>query len=120
MNGSDKKKLTQKERLKGRNDFLRVLRTGSTKKEPYLKGFICRNGLDYNRIAVVIPKRAGKSHERNYIRRSIKEIYRTNKNRLYNGFDIVFRVYSGDFASQDYERKKEIILSCLKNLRSYS
>ena len=45
--------------------------------------------FDYGKLLVVTPRKAGKAHERNKIRRQIKEIFYTNQLYLRQGYSVV-------------------------------
>ena len=84
--------LPKKERLSGRTDISRLLDKGrygiaSSLKYCYLTG----TGLPYGRILVSVPKRHFKrAVKRNLLKRRIRESYRTRKELLAPGTDVMF------------------------------
>ena len=70
-----------------------------------------RNGITWNRIAVVLRKGYGNSAERNRARRVIKEIYREIKNSLPCGYDFIFFLTD---KITDYKTANEIMISLFK------
>ncbi len=51
--------------------------------------YVSKNGLDYNRIGIVVSKRIGNSVVRHRIKRLIKESLRCNGDRISIGLDII-------------------------------
>ena len=47
------------------------------------------NGLNYSRFGLTTPRKLGKAHDRNRIKRRIKEILRTSQTAIPEGFDFV-------------------------------
>ena len=47
------------------------------------------NGLPYSRLGLSVSKRVGKAVTRNRIKRRIRELFRTQKKSLPQGFDII-------------------------------
>lgn len=50
------------------------------------------NGMELSRFAFVIPAKAGKAHDRNELRRKMREVAREALPGVEAGFDIVFIV----------------------------
>ena len=106
-------KTSKKEILRGRRNFKDLFRQGRVVTVRYLRVVFRENGLDHNRIAVSIGKRHGKSHERNYMRRVIKEIIRTNKGTARSGHDMSVIVRDRKFSGMSFDEKSRMLLSCL-------
>lgn len=89
--------LTQKERLKKKNDFIRVYKNANVYKTKWTNLYVLKNSLPINRIGISISKRnIAKTTIRNRIRRLIKECYRINKRHIKAGFDLIFVIRSKD------------------------
>ena len=78
------------ETLKKNYEFKRVLNRGKCIKARFLVIYIFPNKLNKVRVGFAIGKKAGKAHDRNRIRRLIKENYRLIKDDLKTGIDVVF------------------------------
>ena len=55
-------------------------------------------------------RKYGNAVERNYARRVMKEIYRSNKNAIKQGFDIIFIIYPGKYDFSDREEQFQILM----------
>ena len=68
------------------------------------------NGLPFSRIVVIPVRGYGSSVERNRIRRQIKEIWRTEKDRFLPGYDFAFVVYPGRNVDHALQRQQVLTL----------
>ena len=76
--------------LKKNYEFKRVLNRGKCINGKFLAIYVFPNKLKNLRVGFAIGKKAGKAHDRNRIRRLIRENYRLVENRLKLGIDIIF------------------------------
>jgi ribonuclease P protein component len=51
--------------------------------------FALQNGLDHSRFGLTTPRKLGKAHERNRIKRRVREILRNLRAGIPAGFDFV-------------------------------
>jgi ribonuclease P protein component len=96
-----RRSLTKEERLREGGAIRRVFHHGTTYK---CRGMILKvlpNNVDYNRIVVAPPRKAGSAVVRNRLRRIGKEAYRTQKEIFRNGYDCAFIVFPGDYSFQE-------------------
>ena len=76
--------------LKKNFEFKRVLSRGKCINGKFLAIYVFPNKLNLVRVGFAIGKKAGKAHDRNRIRRLIRENYRLVENELKKGIDVVF------------------------------
>ena len=76
--------------LRKQRDFSRVYNKGKSRGSRFVVVLYRKNKLDFTRTAFVSSKKVGNSVERNRARRLMKEAYRSLKDRVVQGYDIVF------------------------------
>ncbi len=77
------------ERLRSRSDFGRVYAARQRRSDGKLVVYVVENGLEWSRLGLSVSKRVGRAVRRNYIRRRIREAFRTARAELPRGLDIV-------------------------------
>jgi len=110
----------KKERLRLRKDFDRVFKEGKVVQNDYLVMLYRKNGLGYSRIGIVVKRRFGKAHDRNRIKRWIREIYRRWKMEFPEGYDYVFltrKKLSDEFEDTNFWEIKEKIHDLLERMK---
>ena len=75
--------------LKLNHEFRRLYARGKTAASPFLALYCRKNGRRTSRLGVTAGTKLGKAVKRNRVRRRIREIYRTNEEKLLPGWDIV-------------------------------
>ena len=94
--------------IKKDSDFRKVYQRGKSLADRNLVIYTMKNKSDKSRIGISISKKVGKAHERNRIRRCIKEAYRLNiDDKVLGGYDLVF-IARINAADKDY---KELVRS---------
>ena len=91
--------------LKKNFEFKRVLSRGKCINGKFLAIYVFPNKLNRLRVGFAIGKKAGKAHDRNRIRRLIRENYRLIESQLIKGLDIVF-VWKNLISADDVEFKR--------------
>lgn len=91
----------RKERLKKTREFTQVLRGGKKISGKFFSLYFREaTGTSesiprYSRLGIVIPKRViKKAHDRNRLKRFVREIFRLEKNRLNQPIDLVMRLHT--------------------------
>ena len=82
--------MLKKDILRRKDDFPAVYKKGRSIGERYIVLFYRKNGLSYNRTAFLASKKVGNSVERNRARRLMKENFRIFRDRIKEGYDIIF------------------------------
>jgi len=92
--------LKRHERIRLPNQFRNIILKGKRFKGDFLILYcLKRSGKDgetrSKRLGVVVSKRVlRKSHDRNKIKRLLREVFRRNKPKFQQGADLVFRLFS--------------------------
>ncbi|MFQ5590409.1 MAG: ribonuclease P protein component [Phycisphaerae bacterium] len=79
----------RREHLRRRSDFARVYAAGIRAGDGRLVVYVAENGLAWSRLGLSVSKRLGEAVHRNYVRRRIREVFRTSKRDIPEGLDIV-------------------------------
>nr|WP_308565371.1 ribonuclease P protein component [uncultured Peptostreptococcus sp.] len=98
--------------IKKDSDFRKVYQRGKSLADRNLVIYTMKNKFDKSRIGISISKKVGKAHERNRIRRCIKEAYRLNiDDKVLGGYDLVFiaRINAADKEYRELERSLKYI-----------
>ena len=76
-------------RLLRTGDFDRVYRDGRRRTAPHFVVFYRANGLQQSRLGISVKRALGTAVERNRMRRRLREIFRTHRQEIPAGWDIV-------------------------------
>lgn len=76
-------------RLTHADDFARVRREGRVLRHKLLLISVAPNTVGHNRYGIVTGKKVGKAHQRNRVRRVLREVVRLQHPHLREGFDVV-------------------------------
>jgi len=76
-------------RLKRATEFQKVYNKGVRKVSRSFVLFAIPNGLNHSRFGYTTPRKLGKAHDRNRIKRRVREILRTSLSEIPTGFDFV-------------------------------
>jgi len=106
----------KKFRLLSARDFDELKVGSSSYKKPALIVYFKKNSYNQSRIGLSIPKKIGKSHDRNRLKRLMREFFRTSPYKFL-GYDILLVVsWSRNLQPESSEVKESVLL---KNLREY-
>lgn len=103
-----RKSLTKKQIIRLKADIDNVFKAGKRVSLSCFKLYVCENNLTYSRLIVIPARHYGNSVQRNLIRRQVKEIWRTNQEKIKDGLDMVVVVYPGK--ALKYEEKESTLL----------
>ncbi len=103
-------------RLLSASDFEELKVGSQSYKKPSLIVYYKKNTLSKSRIGLSVPKKIGKAHERNRLKRLLREYFRQSPYKFL-GFDILLVVSWTRNLAPLPETEKEAFL--LKNLREF-
>ena len=102
------------ERIRKRKDFFRIYKKGSRFRGKYFVLVYLSNELQFSRMAVVASKKIGNAVVRNRVKRRMRTLYRTHKDKLPEAHDLVF-ITKRDIRNASW---KEIRSECIEALES--
>lgn len=76
-------------------DFQIVYKKGKSYANKYLIMYVLENKEEENRLGISVSKKVGNSVIRHRVTRLIREVYRLQKNKFKNGYDIVVIARTG-------------------------
>lgn len=80
-------------RIRKQKDFDRIFSSGSFFSEGFLSAKVAKNDFGFSRFAFIVSNKISrKAHERNRIKRLLRESVRMSLSNIKQGFDIVFIV----------------------------
>ncbi len=98
--------------LKKRDDFKQIYKKGSPSYNRDFKIIGLANSLENNRYGFSISKKFGKAHERNRMKRQLREIVRLNDKRFPPGYDFVI-IPKQTIKDEKYGRIEKSLFHCL-------
>jgi ribonuclease P protein component len=102
-------KLQQKERLRKRQEFLRVYREGEKLKNSRFFVYFLENSLPHSRLGLTVSRRLGKSYIRNQLKRRLREVFRKNKELVKPTCDLVINTTSTTCGASYEELEKDFV-----------
>ena len=75
--------------LKQNHEFRRLYNKGKSAVSPFFAIYCRKTGRPYSRLGITTGVKLGNAVKRNFVRRRIRELYRTNEEAFLPGYDIV-------------------------------
>lgn len=75
--------------LKQNHEFRRLYQKGKSAVSPYFAIYCRKTGRGYSRLGITTGVKLGNAVKRNFVRRRIRALYRTNEAALMPGYDVV-------------------------------
>jgi ribonuclease P protein component len=82
-------------KILNRSDYVNANRSGRRIHTKYFTVILKQNGLGSTRLGVIVSKKTGNAVKRNRVKRLIRELFRLNKSRFPQGYDIVIAAKRG-------------------------
>ena len=109
--------LAQKNRLRRKKDFERVLRKGKGLKEDFLILKMVKNNSSQNRFGFIVgTKISKKAVLRNKLKRRLRELVRGKIEKIKKGFDIILIAQSG-LENRDFWELEEIFTKIFRRAK---
>lgn len=75
--------------LKQNHEFRRLYNKGKSAVSPFFAIYCRKTGRPYSRLGITTGVKLGNAVKRNFVRRRIRELYRTNEEAFLPGYDVV-------------------------------
>lgn len=105
-----RRSLTKNQIIRLKADIDNVFKAGKRYSLSCFTLLVADNNLSYSRIIVIPVKHYGNSVQRNHIRRQVKEIWRTNRERLSSGRDFAVVVRPMHEKGLSFQEKEEMLI----------
>ena len=101
--------MKKKEIIKNKLEFTKIIKTCKYQKNDFFIIYYRKNNAT-NRYGISIPKKTGKAHIRNKIKRQIKSIIDNNENNIQNSQDYVIIIRKKILELKYNEIEKQLLI----------
>lgn len=101
------------ERIRQKKDFLVLYKKGHRYRGKFFNLVYLSNDLAFSRVAVVVSKKVGNAVQRNKIKRRMRALFRTNKDRLKGSLDLIV-IVKKDVHAATWPALKEAYVTALE------
>ena len=106
--------MKKKQIIQKSNEFTEIIHKCPYKKNNYFVIYYRKN-KEQNRFGISVPKKTGKAHIRNKIKRRIKNIIDQNEKRVQTPFDYVI-IIRKRLIELDYKQMEEHLINLMKKI----
>lgn len=96
-------------RLRSAVEFKKVYESGAKRVSRSFVAFALKNDRPHSRFGLTTPRKLGKAHERNRVRRRVREILRISRAAIPTGFDFVINPRRSAIERELQELKSELL-----------
>ncbi|MFC1889174.1 ribonuclease P protein component [Thermodesulfobacteriota bacterium] len=107
--------LSRDDRIRRSSDFTRITREGKRIPSRHFIIFFLNNDLDRNRLGITASRKVGGAVVRNKVKRSIREVFRTNRNLLPPGGDVVV-IARHNASEADYAQVRDELVTLFSRI----
>lgn len=100
--------------LKKNHEFRRLYNKGKSAISPFFAIYCRKTGRPYSRLGITVGVKLGNAVKRNYVRRRIRALYRTNEEGFLPGYDIVVVARTRALAGRYVELERGFLQSMKK------
>lgn len=97
-------------RLRKRREFLQAQRAGRRIASPHFVVYARANGGRRQRLGITVSRKVGKAHDRNRLKRLVREVFRRERLAFPPGIDFVV-VAKSDVPPPDFRETRDELLS---------
>ncbi|MGQ9615842.1 MAG: ribonuclease P protein component [Spirochaetota bacterium] len=112
-----KQGIERSERVRKREDFIRLFKSGTGYHSPQYTLVVVENGLGLLRFAILVSKKIGSAVVRNYEKRLCREVFRREKEKLRTGYDflMIVKCPTDDFKKSS-EQLKDLLVKAFGSI----
>ncbi len=108
------------ERLRKRREFLGVYERGDKIQSTYFVLYMLENGRTHHRLGITASRKIGRAVVRNRIKRSLREIFRTNKQAIFPQCDLLVNAKRSAATAHNQQIQEDILQGILRWKRKAS
>ena len=105
---------SKKERLRKRREFLDLYEHGEKIQSAYFVLYMLENGRSCHRLGITVSRKIGTAVVRNRIKRSLREIFRANKQAIFPYCDLVVNAKRAAARAHNQEIQEDILKAILR------
>ncbi len=102
------------ERLRKRREFLGVYERGDKIQSTYFVLYMLENGRPHHRLGITASRKIGRAVVRNRIKRSLREVFRANKQAIFPHCDLVVNAKRSAARARNQQIQEDVLKGILR------
>ena len=102
------------ERLRKRREFLGVYERGDKIQSTYFVLYMLENGRPHHRLGITASRKIGGAVVRNRIKRSLREVFRANKQAIFPHCDLVVNAKRSAARARNQQIQEDVLKGILR------